>query len=169
MKLSPEKQLELIRSGKICPYCKKATKYVDSKIIYKTRSYGMVYFCKPCDAWVGVHKDTDNALGRLANAELREAKKLAHFYFDKLWNAKILEGFSKSHARGKAYKWLSEQLGIPGHETHIGWMDIELCKKVVDVCKPYAEKIMKKITQKIDKNETVRISAERDTGCEQKN
>ena len=31
----------------------------------------MIYICKPCDAYVGVHKGTDKALGRLANKELR--------------------------------------------------------------------------------------------------
>lgn len=144
MQTKGKKHLELIRSGKICPYCNQKTEYVDSEIIYRIRSYGMVYYCKPCDAWVGVHKGTDKALGRLANSDLREAKKEAHFYFDQLWKAKIEMGFTKGSARGKAYKWLSKQLGITGEETHVGWMDVELCKKVVEICKPYVEKLNKK-------------------------
>ena len=69
--------MDEIIAGKICPYCGKPTEYVDSSIIYG-RSYGMIYLCRDCRAYVGVHKGTDQALGRLANAELREAKKEAH-------------------------------------------------------------------------------------------
>jgi hypothetical protein len=130
----------LIYEGKICPYCSKKTVFVDSEEVY-SRSYGMIYLCRPCQAWVGVHKGTSNALGRLANAELREAKKEAHFYFDKLWSAKMKNGFKKGHARGRAYKWLANELGIPCPETHIGWFDVDKCKKVVEICKPYVLKL----------------------------
>ena len=129
-----------INKGSICPYCFEKTVYVDSKEVY-SRSYGMIYLCRPCRAWVGVHRGTSNALGRLANSELREAKKEAHFYFDKLWAAKIKKGFTKNKARGSAYKWLSSKLGIPASETHIGWFDIDMCKKVIEICKPHATKL----------------------------
>lgn len=129
-----------IIEGKECPYCGKDSKYVDSSEIYG-RSYGMVYLCKPCDAYAGVHKGTDNALGRLANYELRKAKQEAHFYFDKLWTEKIARGFKKGIARNTAYIWLSNKLNLPGEETHIGWFDMDMCKKVVDICKPITEKL----------------------------
>jgi len=45
----------------------------------------MIYLCRSCDAYVGVHKGTDKPKGRLANAELREYKKKAHSAFDPLW------------------------------------------------------------------------------------
>lgn len=130
----------MIFAGHLCPYCSGGTVYLDSKEVYK-RSYGMIYLCRPCKAWVGVHKGTDNAIGRIANAELREEKKLAHYYFDKLWNAKIAAGTKKGKARGKAYIWLSKQVGTPPEETHIGYFDMELCQKVVEVCKPFVEKL----------------------------
>jgi len=47
---------EILR-GKKCPYCKGETKYVDSSLVYG-RSYGMMYLCEPCDAYVGVHHKT---------------------------------------------------------------------------------------------------------------
>ena len=119
--------------GKICPYCKSKTEYIDSSYVYG-RSYGMIYICKPCDAYVGVHKGTNNALGRLANNELRYWKKEAHAYFDILWKKKIDNGFSKKEARGMAYKWLSEKMGLTPELTHIGMMDIEQCKYVVELC-----------------------------------
>ena len=99
-----------VLSGKICPYCGNPTEYVDSSVIYG-RSYGMIYLCRDCRAYVGVHKGTDQALGRLANAELREAKKDAHL-------------------------WLSIQLGIPREICHIGMFDVKDCKRVVELCKP---------------------------------
>lgn len=123
-------------NGKVCPYCGQPTEYVDSEVIYG-RTYGMVYLCRPCDAWVGTHKGTDRALGRLANAELREWKKKAHGYFDALWKRKMQQGASKQKARGLAYKWLSGELGIPPKETHIGMFDVDQCKKVVEVCRKY--------------------------------
>lgn len=75
-----------ILNGKKCPYCDGMPVYVDSSLVYG-RSYGMIYLCHPCNAWVGVHKGTNKPLGRLANAELREAKKAAHEAFDKIWKS----------------------------------------------------------------------------------
>ncbi len=115
-------QTEIIQ-GKVCPYCGRKSEYVDSAIIYG-KSYGMVYFCKPCDAWCGVHKGTNNALGRLANSELREFKKQAHFYFDKVWKLNLL-------TRSGAYVWLSEKLNLPGEYTHIGMFSEKTCKDVI--------------------------------------
>lgn len=134
------KKGDLIYNGKMCPYCSGPSEFVDSKEVYK-ESYGMIYLCRPCKAWVGVHKDKTIALGRLANAELRNCKREAHEYFDKLWKKKIENGYKKGRARIMAYKWLASQLGTPEKETHIGWFDVDMCKKVVSICKPIVEKL----------------------------
>ena len=115
---------KLIMSGKICPYCKGETEYVDSSIIYG-KSYGMVYLCKKCDAYCGVHKGTNNALGRLANKELRYWKKEAHKYFDMIWN-------ECGENRSDVYKRLSVFLKLPSEYCHIGMFSIKTCKEVVD-------------------------------------
>lgn len=125
-----------VMAGKVCPYCSSSTQYIDSAEIYG-RSYGMVYICRPCDAYVGVHRGTDDALGRLANRELREWKKAAHAHFDPLWRKKMSQGIEKNVARTSAYGWLSQQLGIDRDLTHIGMMDVEQCKAVVELCKKY--------------------------------
>lgn len=117
----------LILKGKICPYCKQQTVYVDSKEIYG-RSFGMIYLCRPCDAYCGVHKGTNDALGRLANKELREWKKKAHLAFDDIWK-------NCGYTRSEAYKLLSQWLELPPEYTHIGMFSVETCKKVVDCCK----------------------------------
>lgn len=116
-----------ILSGKICPYCAKESKLVDSSVIYGS-SYGLIYLCKPCDAYCGVHKGTIISLGRLANKELREMKKEAHKHFDSIW-----KGFKKS--RSAMYKRLSELLGTSPERTHIGMFDIDQCKKVIELSK----------------------------------
>lgn len=100
--------------------------YVDSKIIYG-KSYGKIYLCRDCNAYVGVHKGTDKPLGRLADKELRYWKKEAHAAFDPIWK-------NGAMYRGKAYLWLAEQMGLRTDETHIGMFDVEQCKKVVSIC-----------------------------------
>jgi hypothetical protein len=118
-----------IIEGKICPYCKCSTKLVDTKEIYG-ESYGQAYYCKPCQAWVNCRKGTDEALGRLANRELRGWKIQAHLHFDKIWKEKLMD-------RDEAYAWLSKQLGTPPDYTHIGMFGAESCKKVIEVSKAY--------------------------------
>jgi hypothetical protein len=112
-----------------CQYCGKQATFINSSYIYG-KSYGMIYYCKDCDAYVGVHKGTDKPLGILANAELRGWKKRAHFYFDRLWKDKIM-------TRKAAYKWLSKQLNKNSSETHIGMFGISDCKRVVDAVFKY--------------------------------
>lgn len=126
---------KLMMQGKLCPYCGKEPEYVDSEVIYKT-SYGMIYLCKPCDAYVGTHKRwPKKALGRLANAELREWKKKAHEAFDPLWQQGIFE------SRNDAYGWLSDFLKLPIEYTHIGMFGVDTCKKVVLYIESNLEKI----------------------------
>lgn len=130
-----------ILSGKVCPYCGNDTEFIDSKEVYG-KSYGMMYICRPCHAYVGVHKGTKTALGRLANKELREAKKRAHFHFDQIAKTKLINKIWKKHIpnttnRSKAYKWLAMQMNISEELCHIGMMDVEQCDQVVEICKPY--------------------------------
>jgi hypothetical protein len=129
MELS-EEQIQII-AGKVCPYCKQDTVFTDSAAVYG-RSYGMIYWCKPCGAYVGVHKGTSNALGRLANKELRELKKKAHAAFDPLWKDKFM-------SRDVAYKWLSNKLNIPLEFTHIGMFGEDTCKKVIEISTGFME------------------------------
>jgi hypothetical protein len=123
-----------------CPYCGAVAELADSSVIYG-ESYGKVWICPDyprCDSFVGCHGGTDKPLGRMANRELRTAKKAAHTAFDALWRAKIKQqGCPKAFARGAGYRWLSKQLGVPVQECHIGMFDVALCQQVVQVCKPY--------------------------------
>lgn len=112
----------------ICDYCNRPAEYVDSAIVYHGRSYGMIYYCRPCNAYVGVHKGTHTPLGRLANANLRFWKKNAHAEFDPLWKKRRM-------SRAQAYEWLSAKMGLPLEATHIGMFDVDQCKQVVNIIK----------------------------------
>ena len=109
------------------------TEYVSSAVVYGGRHYGMIYLCRDCKAWVGCHKGTENPLGRLADAELRDWKKKAHAAFDPLWQEKINDGMERKKARNLAYGWLATMLSIPREACHIGMFDVEMCKRVVEL------------------------------------
>lgn len=119
---------EEIRTGQRCPYCLRRS------VLRLHRCWGYMYICVPCDARVGCHKDTRVALGRLANAELRQAKKSAHCWFDPLWKGGHMH-------RKQAYAWLSATLGIPGEHTHIGMFDLDQCNATIEACKAYFVKL----------------------------
>lgn len=125
----------------ICPYCDDLAIYVNSSVVYGT-DYGMIYLCKPCHAYVGVHKGTSVPLGSLANSELREARKLAHYHFDKLWKTgrinKIWKTYLKDTSnRKKAYLWLSAALEINPEDCHIGMFNLTLCNKTIGIIKQF--------------------------------
>lgn len=112
-----------------CDYCGKPAQFVDSAIVYGGRSYGMIYHCPDCRAWVGVHKGSDQPMGRLADAELRRWKRGAHAAFDPIWRGKT------PFTRRAAYAWLAEEMGLPPEKTHIGMFDVEQCKQCIEICK----------------------------------
>lgn len=112
-----------------CPYCGKRAEFVDSAEVYHGRSYGMIYLCRKCDAYVGCHGRGDTPKGRLANAELRRWKIAAHNAFDPLWRFGPFRG-----QRNNAYAWLAEQMGLPKEKTHIGMFDVAECQQVIQIC-----------------------------------
>jgi len=120
-----------------CPYCGEQAILTDSSEVYHGKSYGMIWICRPCKAWVGTHKNSKRhvPLGRLANAELRRWKIKAHDAFDDLWNRKMnRDRCSKTEARTAGYSWLAAELGIKEDDCHIGMFDVPMCRKAVDVC-----------------------------------
>ena len=127
MKLTPYQ--EDVYKGSICPYCKSATKSVTEEFIYGKKYKGKMMICcinfPTCDSYVGTHEKDSTALGRLANRELRQYKKVAHSHFDWIWK-------NEYEKRGFLYKELSDFLGIDAEYTHIGYFNIATCKKVID-------------------------------------
>lgn len=114
-----------------CPYCDKPANLVTGAAIYPHRKdlhKQYFWFCQPCNAYVGTHKNSKAfaPLGRLANAELRAAKIEAHNAFDPLWK-------SREMSRRDAYQWLAKRLCMSVKKCHIGMFDVDMCNKVVEV------------------------------------
>lgn len=116
-----------------CDYCCRPTVLVHGRDLYPHLEHladKPFYYCEPCVAWVGCHYGTTEPLGRLANAELRKAKGNAHNAFDRIW-----KGPAATMSRSEAYLWLSERLGIPLTDCHIGKFDVELCRRTARIVK----------------------------------
>lgn len=112
----------------ICPYCDKPSTLTDSTVIYG-RNYGWLWACLPCDAYVGVHRGTTNAMGTLANKELRAERKLAHAALDPLWRDGPLN-------RKQAYELLAELLDLADpKDAHIAKLNEEQCRLLVQQLK----------------------------------
>lgn len=122
----------------ICPYCDKQATLLTGKEVYNHRKdlWDLQFWaCIDCDARVGCHKSGTGTspLGRLANAELRRAKSIAHKSFDRVWR----KGKDKLMSRTLAYSWLAEQLCIPVEDCHIGMFNLDQCKNVVSIMDHY--------------------------------
>lgn len=124
-----------------CPYCGSIARLGDSATVYRGRSYGPAWICPnypACDSYVGCHPKTTIPLGRLANKELRQAKMAAHAAFDRLWGGRGNKGKPRRHGqmkRSDAYRWLSQAMGMQESSCHIGELDVDQCRRVVELCR----------------------------------
>ena len=50
-----------------------------------------------------------------------------HYYFDKIWNHKIL-------TRDEAYKWLADKLGVLESDAHFSKLSCQQCEEAVFWC-----------------------------------
>jgi hypothetical protein len=122
-----------------CPYCNaKAVllRAADAGYPYGSRDYGPTWTCVPCAAWVGCHANSTRhvPLGRLADAELRQWKTKVHDAFDPLWKVKMRrDGCNQFEARNAGYKWLAGEMGIDVKQCHVGYFDIEQCKRAIEI------------------------------------
>jgi len=118
------------RKDLVCPVCGGGAEIVSGKDIYplakkislcESRFWRCVNGC----SYVGCHPRTHKPLGTLATADMRWARMKAHEAFDVLWR-------DKGMRRPTAYRWLAGELGLEYGKCHIGSMDIETCRKVVE-------------------------------------
>ena len=120
----------------ICKYCGGVIRLVPATTIYgeATERLGMeheyIYQCQNCNARAGCHKGTTRPLGDVANEVLRLKRMETHKVFDTFWK-------SQHMTRSRAYKWLSEQMGIPKEEAHIGGFEMDACEHLIQLCRDY--------------------------------
>lgn len=116
-------------NGTFCYYCQRPTVYVDSIEVYQ-KSYGFIFLCRDCDAYVNTHHGQDQAFGFVARKDLRDARHKAHLMFDPLVQSKVDSGMKKKVAQSKAREWLATQLLIDVIECHIGMMELRKTHKI---------------------------------------
>lgn len=106
-----------------CNLCGGPVAYVSNAVVYG-REYGSgwCYLCKSCGARVGTHRPRPKeALGLLANAQMRKGKMMCHNLFDALWKGKN----KASKKRGDLYCWLADQMEIDIADCHFGYFNLE--------------------------------------------
>lgn len=127
-----------------CPYDGMPIKLVSSTVIYNGQDYGWAWVCgnwPACDAYVGCHPGTKQAMGTVANKATRKARQEAHAAFDALWHAKMAkEKVSRREARSKGYLWLAAQLKLAPGACHISQFYEADCARVVTECAPFIRK-----------------------------
>lgn len=117
----------------ICNLCGGKVIYASNSLIYG-REYGSgkMYLCTKCGAYVGTHKPRPKeALGLLADKEMRDMKMKCHALFDEKWKNQK----NRREARKKAYKELAERLGISVDECHFGYFDMDMLNKAYGILK----------------------------------
>ena len=117
----------------ICNLCGGKVVYASNSLIYG-REYGSgkMYLCTKCGAYVGTHKPRPKeALGLLADKEMRDMKMKCHALFDEKWKNQK----NRREARKKAYKELAERLGISVDECHFGYFDMDMLNKAYGILK----------------------------------
>lgn len=111
-----------------CNICGGEVIYTTNDVIYHGRQYGSgyCYLCTQCGANVGTHKPrSKEALGLLANREMKDMKMKCHDLFDRLW--------SNHEQRLFLYEKLAANLGIPVQECHFGYFDLDMLSKAYEV------------------------------------
>ncbi|WP_028202825.1 zinc-finger-containing protein [Paraburkholderia nodosa] len=120
----------------LCDYCgAKAVlaRFADEAYPYRD-DHGPLWVCTPCEAWIGVPaRSTRNVpLGRLANAALRDAKSRLHDALEPLVAAKMRrDKVNAFEARGKAIRWLGEELGFDLANPSIHLLSLEQCEQAI--------------------------------------
>lgn len=117
-----------------CNLCGGDVIYASNAEIYR-REYGSgkMYYCTNCGAYVGTHKPRPKeALGILANEEMRDMKKKCHELFDKQW-IKYPDARCRRKAREKSYKDLAVKLNISVDDCHFGYFDIDMLNKAYEI------------------------------------
>ncbi|WP_338881521.1 zinc-finger-containing protein [Achromobacter veterisilvae] len=115
-----------------CHCCRGPVKLTNNRDIYAGQSFGewpYVYRCTQCQAYVGLHPDTDLPLGIMASKETIKARKDAKFLFQRLTKERF------ANNRTAAYAWLAKALGIAPSICHFGMFGHDQADRAADVCR----------------------------------
>ena len=127
-----------IKYPKICNICGGKVVYCSNAEIYGVEyGSGKCYLCTKCGAYVGTHKPRPKeALGLLADEQMRKGKMICHDLFDSLWKGKP----KASKKRKDLYEWLSKKMNLPIELTHFGYMSLEQLREAYIYIRELVEK-----------------------------
>ena len=117
-----------------CNICNGKVIFASNSIVYgKEYGSGKCYFCTNCGAYVGTHKPRPReALGILANKEMRDMKMQCHELFDSYWKNES-SNEERHSTRSNAYCKLAGEIGIPIEECHFGHFNLDMLNKAYAV------------------------------------
>ena len=121
-----------IEPPKQCHCCGGPVKLTNNSEIYNGHSFGdwpFVYRCTQCQAYVGLHPDTDLPLGVMADRATIKARKEAKAAFQTLTQERF------AGKRGDAYAWLARALGIAPSICHFGMFNLQQAGRAGEVCR----------------------------------
>lgn len=130
-----------------CNICDGKVVYVsNSKIYGKTYGSGYCYLCTKCGAYVGTHEPRPKeALGILANKEMRDKKMKCHEIFDSMWKSEKT-GKARHTKRVELYRKLADELNLSTKECHFGYFDLEILDRAYKILQRWEiEKSSRKI------------------------
>lgn len=120
-----------------CHCCGGPVKLTNNSEIYNGQSFGdwpYVYRCTQCQAYIGLHPDTDLPLGVMAGRATVTARKEAKNAFMRLTGSRF------RYDRSAAYAWLAKEMGISPTVCHFGMFDEEQAMRAGQVCRDALER-----------------------------
>lgn len=104
----------------ICDYCRQPAEI-------SSTPRGPIWLCAPCDAWVPIHSNSKTAMpmGRLANAELREAKRQFN---------QAIRPIIDMAGRRRAYEWLAGAMVLSAHACDGHRFDLDQARAATQLC-----------------------------------
>lgn len=114
-----------------CPYCGRQAILRNASYVYKENALDKyLYVCSgypECDSYVGVHTNTLQPKGSLANGDLRHKRIETHRLFDAIWKNGIF-------SRKEAYRWMQDKFSLTSGQAHIGQFSEYRCDCLMDEC-----------------------------------
>ena len=115
-----------------CPYCGAHAALRSAEVVHGKRAQAgeKLWICSrypACDSYVGVHKNSNEPLGTLANKALRRKRIDAHRVFNQLSDSGMMN-------RGQSYKWLQAKFALSYRQAHIGKFSEYMCDEVIAAC-----------------------------------
>lgn len=126
-----------IEPPKACHCCGGPVKLTNNRDVYNGHSFGdwpYVYRCTQCQAYIGLHPDTDLPLGVMAGRATVMARKEAKNAFLRLTGSRF------HYDRSAAYAWLAKEMGISPTVCHFGMFDEQEAKRAGQVCRDELER-----------------------------